>query len=248
MDYDDLIVTSLVSEIFDSRDNPLPRFIETVDQTMNSSTVLLKGRTNQPIIMNYGLSILLLLIRDAFTDLFLEFDRQINRFDYHDWHDTSASQVDFYAGYTPRSGQILTSNYIKSKPISYLGFAERLHWMLRTSPAYYFDHPLDEEAAIALVREVSTHLFGADTWKVDDPPQQWIGLPNWVDQPWMFFDVVPDFLNGRGYWDKKSNDESDEGLDQRLSQLPYFDGGSSDSCVFFYRNDVFYFLLTNGSP
>ena len=243
MDYDDLVVTSLVSDIFNTPNNPLLRLIQIVNQTMNSHTVLLKGQTNQPITMGYGLSILYLLITDHFTPLFFEFDRQSKSFDYHDWHDTSASQVDFYAEYTPRSGQLLTSSYIKNKPVSYLGFAERLHWMLRTSPAYYFDHLLDEDAAIGLIGDVSTYLFGREAWNVGDSPQPWIGLPSWISHPWFFYDVVPDFLNTRDYWEstKRSNEE-------RTNSLRYFDGGSSDSCLFFYRDDVFYFLLTNGSP
>jgi hypothetical protein len=249
MDYDDLTVTSLVSEIFDPSDNPLVRFIDTVDHAMNSNTLLLKGRTNQHLIMDSHTSILSLLISASLTDLLLDFDRRSKLFNNHSWHDVPEVEADFYAGYKPRLGALVKSDTVlKKKPVSYLGFAERLHWMLRTSPTYYSDHHPDEETTHMLIRDVSLILFGAEAWKIGDLPQPWNGLPTWIDHPWTFFDVVPDFLNTTGYWDTKSNDESEEELDKRLAQLAYFDGGPSDSCLFFYRDDVFYFLLTNGSP
>ena len=242
MDLADWLITSLVSEIFDPPVNPLLRFLEAVAWDMNSNPLLLKGRANQPITMAFGTNFLFVLIGEYLKDLILEFELKTNSFHHYEWHDTPESKLDIYAGYKPRTGQLIKPSYLKPKPMSYLGFAERLHWMLQTSPEYHVSHG-HAETAMRLIQDVSVSLFGATAWKVGDSPQPWVGIPLWVQHPWTFYDVVPDFLHTTGYWEKIKPT-----AEERASRLSYFDGGASDSCTFFFHETVFHLLLTNGSP
>lgn len=233
-------ITSAIADIFDPPENPITQFIKTVDSVMNGNTVLLKGRTDIPIVDDEDLSFFLyFFLRSRFNDLFLEFDRKLQRYNYHEWHDTTESQIDFFVGYKPWLNQIVNfTGQLKPKPMSYLGFTERLYWMLRTSPIIYSDNHVDNETAIRMIQEVSTSLFGKNTWKLGDNIKQPIELPNWITHPWRFYDVVPDFLNTTRYWEHNENAPDDA----------YFDGGASDSCTFFFHKTTFYFLLTSGSP
>lgn len=98
------------------------------------------------------------------------------------------------------------------------GFWRRLRWMLREAFSPY-GRRLDDEAAGAVLGPLPEALFGGD------------------EAGWSFCEVRPDFLRGTGYYSGAA-----------CAGLAYFDGGESDTATFFYRGDVFYLLLTNGSP
>lgn len=232
-------ITSAIAKIFDPPENPIARFIEITGHSMSSNTVLLKGVTDNVIAAENSLSFFSVLMRDAFTDLFLEFDRAIKRYDYHDWTDAPDSQIDFFAGYKPRFSQMVKPDiYHKLKPMSYLGFWERLHWMLRTAPFFYSDTRPHEKDALQIIQDLTAYIFEQDAQTLENAPQSWIGPPNWIEHSWIFYDVVPDFLYNSGYWEHV--EESPENA--------YFDGGPCDSCTFFFQERTFYILMTNGSP
>lgn len=211
---------------------------------MNSNTVILKGITDVPIrgyftgyrfIHNNFFSI---LCYDYLDDLMLEFDRLSGRYDYHEWFDIPETDHDFFAGYKPKIDIRNKDVVAKIKPMSYLGFAERLHWMLQTSFNFYSVEHLSQDDTINLIRDVSSFMFGDENWKIGDDPQSYRSLPNWVDHDWEFFDVVPDFLTTSGYFEhiEKTKFEG------------YFDAGPNDSCLMAFHDRVFYIILTNGSP
>ena len=233
-------ITSAVADIFDPPENPLIQFIKIVDSVMNGNTVLLKGQIDKPFVNNEKISFFLyFFLGNRFNDLFLEFDLKIQRWNFHEWHDTPESSVDFFSGWQPRLKQIVNfTGQLKPKPISYLGFTERLYWMLRTSPSYYSDNHVDHETAISMIQNVSKVLFGETSWTVGDTIEQPLDPPNWIAHPWTFCDIAPDFLNTTGYWEHHEDAPDDA----------YFDGGASDSATFFFRDTTFYLLLTCGSP
>lgn len=234
-------ITSHVGNIFENEENALITFLKKVDSVMNSNTFLLKGSTDNPISVSQVNSFFTAFRSTKFIDLFLEFDNLSKWHNYHEWQDKPASRIDFYLGFSPWLKQInKAKKATKLEPMSYLGFVERLHWMLMTSPTYYAELTIrpDEETTLRMIREISLMLFGEKAWAIgDDPPVQ-LAPPNWVEHPWTFYNVVPDFLYDTGYWEH--NDNAPDG--------GYFDGGASDSCTFFFRDRVFYVLLTNGSP
>ncbi|MBV9788327.1 MAG: hypothetical protein JOZ51_09150, partial [Chloroflexi bacterium] len=90
----------------------------------------------------------------------------------------------------------------------------------------------------SLIVALLDDLFGPDTWKPTIDPSPWIGMPNWVEHLWQFYDIQTDFLEAIS----EADDEADH------PELAYFSGGSGDSCMFFHDNTTFYFLLTNGRP
>jgi len=233
-------ISSAVADIFDPAENPLTQFIKTVDRVMNGNTVLLKGQADKPLGEAEKISFFLyFFLGNRFNDLFLEFDFKIQRWNYHEWHDTPESAIDFFAGWQPQLKQIVNfTGQLKPKPMSYLGFTERLYWMLRTSPNYYHVEHVNHETSIRTIQDVSMFLFGETTWTVGDKITQSRGLPNWTQHPWTFYDIVPDFLNTTGYWEHNDHAPVDA----------YFDGGASDSATFFFRDTTFYLLLTSGSP
>jgi hypothetical protein len=240
-------ISSLIPDIFNPPENPIMAFIKAVDSHMNGNTVLLKVKTGKPIPANNRFerqSFLHEFREKHFLDLFLEFDRATGWFDYHEWHDTPESKEDFYAGYKPRIQRILKpdSNFW-SKPMSYLCFIERLHWMQITSfGPYLTPDDIDEKAAGKIIHDLLPALFGPDTWNIDDPPTSWVGMPNWISHPWSFFDVMPNFLHSTGYWEHWKDEEA------KYPDNAYFDSGEADSCTIFFHNTTFYMLLTNGSP
>lgn len=240
-------IQSLVVDIFTPPDNPVHQFILTVNNIMNSNTVLIKGQADKSITIDDrwlqgNIAFIYDCLKYSFQDLFLDFDKYIGHYDYYDWEETTESLGDFYAGYTPWLKQIIKLDIsIKAKPVSYLGFIERLYWMLRLSPVYHFpiQQHIDEASANRVIQDVCAMLFGAE-WRLENLNQQSVGLPHWVNHPWTFYDITPDFLNSTGYFGWSDEDE--------VSDDAYFDGGASDSCMFFFKDKTFYFLLTNGAP
>ncbi len=228
-------VSSCVSDLFNPPVNPITVFMDTCNAAMSSNIVLLKGRTDQPITVEDRRPFFTVFMRDYFHDLFLEFDRASNRYNYHTWVATpdGGSAPEAWA-----KNLVRPDVYRKLKPMSYLGFIERLHWMLRTTVGYYGDRHPDEATAQSLIHDFLISLFGSDTWNIGDLPTPWIGIPSWLEHPWTFYDIVPDFLYSSGYWEQPENRPEDY----------YFDGGEEDSCTLFFKDTVFYLLLTSGSP
>lgn len=112
------------------------------------------------------------------------------------------------------------------------GFADRLVRMLCDSSSPY---------RRSLDRERAEGLAGAFIREVLDPgsrPVTGDGVrSDWSRGGWSFFSVRPDFLCSTGYH-----------TGEPPAECAYFDGGDSDTALLFYRDDVFYLLLTNGSP
>lgn len=234
-------ITSAVADIFDPPpENPLTHFFNTVDTAMNGYPFLLKGHTNKPISENDRVTpFLYVFFYNYFNELFFEFDRKTGHYDFHDWYDTPESEVDFFAGYKPCLEPLIkTDMTLKPKPMSYLGFTERLYWMLRTSPNYHHVERVNHETAITMIHDMSKVLFGKASWTIGDSIEKPLDLPNWIAHPWTFCDIAPDFLNTTGYF----------GLSEDELTTAYFDGGASDSATFFFRDTTFYLLLTCGSP
>lgn len=238
-DYVDWKITSQVAELFDPPENPVLSLVRASSQRMNSNSVILKGTTDKPIGNRYLNEFFSVIMRDAFTEMFLEFDRLSLRYDYYEWEQSPESEKDFYAGYKPRVSQFVKLDVMrKLKPMSYLGFSERLHWMVCTARSFYGEEPLEEEETLKLIRDVSHFIFSEANWTVGDVPPESLNLPGWVDHPWHFYDVIPDFLYSTGYW-QQEEDPPDNA---------YFDGGPNDSCTLCFYDTTFYLLLTNGCP
>ena len=233
-------ITSAINDVFEPPENPLTEFLKTADSAMNGVPFLLKGHTHKPILENDRVEpFLYFFLSDQFTRLFFEFDRKTGHYDFHDWHDTPESEIDFFAGYKPSHASLIKMDVtLKPKPISYLGFTERLYWMLRTSPNYHHLDRINHETAIRMIQDVSKSLFGEQSWTIGDQIESKIEPPNWIPHPWTFYDIAPDFLNTTGYWERPDDDP----------KTAYFDGGASDSATFFFRDTTFYLLLTCGSP
>ena len=231
-------IVSRIPDLFNPPSNPIVTFMDACDRAMSSNIVLLKGEADHPLTFADYRSPFTIIMRDAFLDLFLEFDRISGRArNYHTWEATPDGGSAPVA--RPETQELVKPNvYRKLKPMSYLGFIERLHWMLRTADSFYGDTHPDEETAQRLIHDFLISLFGKDTWNIGDPPAPWVGVPSWIEHPWTFYDVVPDFLLSTGYWEHNEN----------LPPTAYFDGGRSDSCTFFFHERIFYILLTSGSP
>jgi hypothetical protein len=228
-----LAFTSCVADLFDPALENVRALIGAVDSAMNSTTVLLKGQTNIAIDETTRRSIFSGLIRDAFVEMFLEFDRLSGLCNYHEWDKAGPHPW-------PEIARLIRPEvYHKLKPMSVLGFAERLHWMLRTALSPHHMHT-DEPTARRLIQGFYTDLFGPAEWTVDSPLIAAAGLPKWIAHSWTFYDVVPDFLHSSGYWNEE---------EKAPENTPtYFDSGEADSCTFFFKDTVFYLLLTNGCP
>ncbi|MFE3195424.1 hypothetical protein ACFXHA_40925 [Nocardia sp. NPDC059240] len=104
-------------------------------------------------------------------------------------------------------------------PMSASEFETRLIWMLCTAFSPYGRHRTAGQAR-ELIRDFERQLFG----------------PSPAD--WSFVAVQPNFLASTHYYDRQDGGSSPA----------YFDGGPNDSASFVFRGDIFYFLLTNGSP
>lgn len=221
---------SLINETNTPR---ISAFLDNVDKVMNSNTIFLKGRTDE-VITNQNCQMFLedYFQMPLFTQMMLEADKIRGLFNYHEWVDTD---------YQPRSNKPMA----RSSPIlpkltrmSIIGLAERLHWMLRLCFSPYSTH-IGEPEAYALIKDFFEEIFGA--WDFDQKPENWIGFPYWVKSDWTFYDVAPYFLYSTEYGE--NNPPPDE-----IYEIAYFDGWNSDTCTLFFKDDIFYMLLTNGSP
>lgn len=232
----------MISLLAETRGPASLAFIGAVDQTMNSNTVLLKVRADEPLTSAACVWTLDEYLRaPLFTTMMLEV-AQSQGSNYHEWVEVDGEWVE-----RPFLGSFVRENGTPSiRRVSVLSFAERLHWMLRTAFSPYQTHVSEEQAQV-LIPAFLAELFGRRTWNGDSRPAagEWVGPPDWIRHPWAFYDVRPDFL----HVGPSDRDETEgEAGEDRPSTLPYFAGFSSDSCTFFYREDVFYLLLTNGAP
>lgn len=100
-------------------------------------------------------------------------------------------------------------------------FEARLTWMLCTANSPYRHHRTASQASELI------HKF-----------QRQVFQPSTAD--WSFVAAQPDFLTSTGYYSVHPEDTG--------SYPAYFDGGPNDSASFIFRGNIFYFLLTNGSP
>src|SRR5688572_16543915 len=95
-------IKSRISDIFEPKENPLYLFVDATEKVMNSNTVLLKGETDRPISLSpeYVTEFFSLCISDYFHDLFFDYDRMSQKYDYHIWQDTEEAKEDFFKGYS----------------------------------------------------------------------------------------------------------------------------------------------------
>lgn len=225
-------ISSQVSDIFEPTHSTILGFIKTVDHIMNSNTFLLKGTSDKSITSLNVTAFFTEFRANQFIDLFLEFDHLSEWHNYHQWHNTPASETNFSVGYIPWLKELNNPQSTTTfKQLSYLDFIGRLYWMLRIARCYYPDHVNrpDDKTAYNMISGVSQALFD-DSQVIDNTH------PNHHEHPWTFYDVAPDFLY-------HTTDNQQVARDNG-----YFDGRTSDSCTLFFRDKVFYVLLTNGAP
>jgi hypothetical protein len=204
--------------------------LNTIDSTMNSNTMLFKVRADQLLTtINYQAVLNQFLRSSLFREMFLEVD-QLRRL---------LSYIIFVNG-QPVSPPLPESFVQESFPLTLTSmneytFAERIDWMLTTAFSPYRTH-ISESRAQEVIRDFFWEVFAPESW----PLEQSSTRRYWGEHAWLFYDVAPNFLHSTGYFNAPEEYEP--------SDFAYFDGGEADTCTFFYRDDIFYLLLTNGSP
>jgi hypothetical protein len=206
--------------------------LDTIDSTLNSNTMLFKVRTDQLLTTENDQTILTLFLRSSlFQDMFLEVDQLRRLFSY-----TLFDIVDDQLVAQPPSGSLVQERFqLTLLSMDEFQFAKRLSWMLTTAFSPYGKH-IGEHRAQEIIRDFFWEVFSPESWPLEDPQ----AYRYWREHSWSFYDVTPNFLHMTGYF------HAPEGYEP--PDFAYFDGGEADTCTFFYQGDIFYLLLTNGSP
>jgi hypothetical protein len=202
---------------------------------MNGTPILLKVQTPEPILRTFHSSdwgaFYDFIQSSLFMDMWYEFDQRIGVRNYCRWSDEQQAMA-------PVDGTVVREERdVKFRPISILGFLDHLYWMVMNSFSYHDTRDLTEEEGKSLIYRFVEPVLGLNT-TLFEQPKSWIGLPGWISQEWTFYSLSPNFLKSTGYF-------------QGVEDPPwpaYFDGGNSDSAIYFYRDNIFYLLLTSGSP
>lgn len=218
--------------LLDDLDCPgVSAFLDAVDTVMNSNTFLLKVRVDRPITVG-GLRDTLgrFLGGPLFGDMMLAADRTRDWWMLH--HAPFEVNEKEDTGWRVQNGLVLDDARLDLGRIDIVAFTARLRWMLREAPSPYRRH-LGEEHAQDLIGALFRDLFGPLSWPLATPMAQRC----WAEARWSFYTLRPDFLRSTEYYTGKP-----------CPDLAYFDGGAADTAMFFYQDDVFYLLLTNGSP
>lgn len=207
-------------------------FLTAVDEVMNSNTFLLKVRTQTPVTRENRQEVLSAFFRARlFHEMMLDADQERDWWIFHEvpWQTPDPS----LANSTDADPWLVPANLrLAMEPMNEAGFLARLRWMLCEAYSPHRGH-LEEERAVETIGAFLREAFGTGS-----------RLPSsrgTAEQPflhgWSFAAVKPDFLPSTEYYTAKP-----------CPDLAYFDGGESDSATLAYRDDVFFLLLTNGSP
>lgn len=205
--------------------------LKAIDASLNSNTMLFKVRSEQIITTSNAQEILKQFLQSPlFRDMFLEIDQLRGLLSYSTWDFIDDEPVQLF----PSGKPVLEPLQLILTPMNEGSFAERLHWMLTTTESPY-QKQVSEQRAQEILRDFFWEVFTLQSWPLDQPHVQQF----WHDHPWSFYAVAPNFLPSTGYY-------APEGYE--IPDFAYFDGGKEDTCTFFYSENIFYLLLTNGSP
>jgi len=207
--------------------------LKAIDETMNGNTFLLKVQTDTPLTTStYRDELSLFLRSPLFQEMIIELDQQRELYNYTWWAPNADDQIEM----EHPAGTLVKDQFeLICTPMDERQFADRLHWMLREAFSPYHAHKTEEQAQ-ELIRDFFWEVFGLESWPLDEPS----ACIYWKMHSWSFVAIKPDFLYGTGYYDNVAIDD--------IPPFTYFDGGSSDSCTFFYEADIFSLFFTNGSP
>ncbi|MBC6459171.1 hypothetical protein [Actinomadura sp. HBU206391] len=203
-------------------------FLSAADAVMNSNTLLLKARSDAPLNDQNAAATLGSFLEDP---LFLEMMLAADRI--RGWYNLQEHVPEtggFAAGGT--GSLVRGSGALTLDRLDAAGFADRLVWMLCDSSSPYRRH-LGRERAKGLVEAFMREVLDPGSRPVTGDGAR----SDWSRTGWSFVSVRPDFLCSTGYHTGEPPEDP-----------AYFDGGDSDTASLFYRDDVFYLLLTNGSP
>ncbi|GHO84887.1 hypothetical protein [Dictyobacter formicarum] len=206
--------------------------LKAIDASLNSNTMLFKVRSEQIITTSNAQEILNLFLHSPlFRDMFLEVDQLRGLLSYSTWDFIDGEPVQLF----PSGNPLLEPLQLILTPMNEQSFAERLHWMLTSAESPY-QKQVSEQRAQEILRDFFWEVFTPQSWPIEQPLAQQF----WHGHPWSFCAVAPNFLPSTGYYYASEEYE--------LPDFAYFDGGKRDTCTFFYSKDIFYLLLTNGSP
>lgn len=216
------------SLLADLKHPAIDAFLGAVDEVMNSNTFLLKIRADAPVHSGNRIAILDAFLRDRlFHEMMLAADRVRGWWMFH--------EVPFEADTAARTpvagapGSLVRDGFrLALDPIDAVGMAAHLQWMLTGACSPYRRH-LEEDRARDLVSGFLRQVLGPAAGSCP-------GGPMGTEDRWEFCTVRPDFLR-----------HMDEYVDEP-HQPAYFEGcESADTATFFYRDEVFCLLLTNGA-
>jgi hypothetical protein len=219
----------------------ITQFLDTVQKNMNGFPLLFKVQADVPINKPDSFDtdpFLQLASSQLFVDMWFEYDAKRKWYYYHEWDESGAIPI--------KGTPVKEKTNIKSRHISILGFLDKLYWALMLSLSPYHTRDTSEEQGRQMVIDFASEILELDP-DVFTKPKNWVGLPGWIEQPWTFYDIQPDFLHTAGYWERK-DPADDPPRSDGLKRFYYFESGCSDSCTYFYKDDIFYVLLTTGSP
>ncbi|MFE6844649.1 hypothetical protein [Streptomyces sp. NPDC057686] len=205
-------------------------FLTAVDEVMNSNTFLLKVRTQSQVTRDNRHEVLSTFLRDPlFHEMMLHADQERDWWIFHEvlWQTPDPSLVNSTGAGLWRMPRDL---HLTLEPMDETAFLARLRWMLCGAFSPYRGH-LDEERA--------EETIGAFLREVFDPDHRPASSrePQRLLHGWSFAAVKPDFLPSTEYYTGKP-----------CPDPAYFDGGESDTATLAYRDEIFFLLLTNGSP
>lgn len=221
------------SRLQDTMKPAITALLTAIDETMNSNTMLLKVQAEKPLTTsNYQDELRKFLHSPLFIEMVLEIDQQREFYTYNLWDRGTDDQLVMHA---PPGNLVKDQIKLVFTQMNEHQFAERLHWMLREALSPYHMHRTKQQTQ-EFIQGFFWEVFAPESWPLESP----LASLYWKTHPWSFYAVKPDFLYDTGYYDNVEIDD--------IPPFAYFDGGSSDSCTFFYEADIFYLFFTNGSP
>jgi len=206
--------------------------LNTLDFTLNSNTMLFKVRADRPLTGDNDQAILEQFLQGPlFPEMFLEF-AWLRQPGYLISDENGVGQPPVRS---PAGRLIPASAHVTLTPLNERTFVERIHWMLTTAFSPYRTH-VSEQRAQEVLSGFFWEVFTPESWPVEQSNTR----RYWDECPWAFYDIAPNFLHSTGYFTAPEEYEPPD--------FAYFGGGEADTGTFFYQGEVFYLLLTNGSP
>jgi hypothetical protein len=203
------------------------RFLDTVDEVLNSNTVLVRvswstapGPDELPEALAHALR------SESFRS-----DVILQMVDQGYWDDGAI---------TESCPLVLVTREPTVQPVSDVALVQRLLWMLTTEQCSWYRKQLPVPEALPLVQGFLVDLLGARSAAEGAAPSV-EELAQSIPPGWDFSQVAPDFLYSTGYFGSGLPEAPEGGRG-------YFDGSPADGCLVLRRGPFAWLLLTNGSP